>query len=735
MAGNNLGSNHFAMLAKSLKMREELRHRDKQDQLVQELNQQQDIFVHTLIGARELELLIAEFNPARCDEVSAADWIRDVEKLGSIHGWATDQLLLFASMRLSGVARMWYEYSLDNIANWEDFKRELLMNFPRTIDTTEMHGKLMAKKRGASETLEEYFHSTVKVAKRMKLTDDSIKDYLIRGLQNPKHEVILSSIGSCSLTGFLQHMVRLEEDSKRTTFQPGSSQPMSKNFPPAPQAGPSKFSTVPPVKQFGDSKEFSKSKSVALKKKTHCLFCKSDDHMVSKCPKMNKKPKITTASLPASLANPKKAFSEAELEYFAKMKEEKKNNWAVKIQLDDSSILKIRRILDDFDKDAPEYKTVHKNYQLVNGKVYYRDKEGLRFVVPKQFRSLTLSYHDCTGHAGYIATLKHLQRLFWYPQMSGMVTKYINSCIWCRHNSRGRAKAKGAVSNGKDQSKRLMTIPFYHVFLHFFGPYAKTTAGHEFVCAIIDVRTKFRILKEVCEPTGEIAVKILNLLAEYFPTPTVIITQSPFVADNFKAYCTDNGITQRLNADLNVMMTETLKDIDDALKAKGDGQPWDQRLPQIRDKMNSTPTATNFLAPTRAIFHYMPYDIFMEKMNSAMAMDRPELISIADESEDSDQAEDAEAEPKAEANEAAFQRGDVVLLLKQTVKEESAEKPRPRYQGPYVVKKVLKDNKYIVCETNSMRRQAKKFVKECSADELKKWPHYDVFKEFYNTVV
>uniref|UniRef100_A0A1B0CY11 Retrotransposon gag domain-containing protein n=3 Tax=Lutzomyia longipalpis TaxID=7200 RepID=A0A1B0CY11_LUTLO len=174
-----------------------------------------NVIFHTFIGAREIELLIREFNPSANSDLLATEWIKEIELLGKIYKWDPYLLMMYGTMRLGGVARMWYEYSLESIKNWEDFKRELINNFPRSIDSADILSKLIAKKRQSNETLEEYFHSIVKMGKRIKLPDETIKEYLIRGLEQSKDQIVLSSIGPCSLTEFLQHMQRLEMESRR----------------------------------------------------------------------------------------------------------------------------------------------------------------------------------------------------------------------------------------------------------------------------------------------------------------------------------------------------------------------------------------------------------------------------------------------------------------------------------------------------------------------------------------
>lgn len=275
-------SDIFSMLAKTMKKRDGTGDKDQKQQ-----EDQNKLDLQTCLGAREIVLLIREFNPTKNQNLTASEWIKEIENLGSIHKWSPYHLLLYASMRLAGVAKIWYEYSLESISNWYDFKKGLISNFPRSTDTASIHSKLIEKKRGSYEMLEEYFHCTVQLAKRIKLDDDSIKDYLIRGLDDSRQQLILSSIGSCTLSEFLQHMQRLEIESKTASRQlrQEDSHKILMHSPAKRQRSPEKFtrddrnSFAPPP----DKKE----------RVRKCFICKSEDHMVYDCPSNPKNPDNT----------------------------------------------------------------------------------------------------------------------------------------------------------------------------------------------------------------------------------------------------------------------------------------------------------------------------------------------------------------------------------------------------------------------------------------------------------
>ncbi|XP_059622900.1 uncharacterized protein LOC132266080 [Phlebotomus argentipes] len=292
---------------------EEHPHDEHREQTEKRSNTQKHIKskIHCHIGWREIQLLIREFNPTKNRDLSANEWTNEIERLGKIHKWDDLQMMLYGTMMLKGIAKTWYQYSLEMISNWEDFKRELVKNFPKTADATDINSALRAKKRRTDETLEEYFHSTVKLAKKIKLNDSAIKDYLIRGLQNAKHEIILSSIGSCSLTGFLQHMLRLEKDSGQQSTYHSSSSNYKQDRSPERSTGRKR----PYSPSYSPGKKDKAAKPDRIRK---CFLCLSETHLVQSCPENIYKSSVNTKSDQKGDSTAKNCFICGEIGHLAK---------------------------------------------------------------------------------------------------------------------------------------------------------------------------------------------------------------------------------------------------------------------------------------------------------------------------------------------------------------------------------------------------------------------------------
>ncbi|XP_055704514.1 uncharacterized protein LOC129802596 [Phlebotomus papatasi] len=166
------------------------------------------------IGIKEVELMIPEFHGIEKDGklIFASEWLDKIESLGKVYKWTSPQMLLYASLRVKGPALNWLDSSEGGIISWEVFKAELKDNFPQNIRESVVHEQLSNRKRRYNEALEEYYHDMVRMAKRIRLGDETIKEYLIKGLLGVNDRKVLRAVPQCSLPEVLRHMLKLEED-------------------------------------------------------------------------------------------------------------------------------------------------------------------------------------------------------------------------------------------------------------------------------------------------------------------------------------------------------------------------------------------------------------------------------------------------------------------------------------------------------------------------------------------
>lgn len=242
--------------------------------------------------ANEVEVIISEFDPDNNRNQSAEEWVNEIDSMAEIYGWDPRRSLLYACMRLKGPAKFWFDGCKQELRTWELFKEKFMENFPTVIDTAGIHKKLINLKRKSDQSVESYFHETVALGRKIRLSDDLIKHYLIKGLPYASTRAVMAQDPADTLPQFLNALIRVEratnDNEKRDSEASGrfgtnktpnrkylDNRQRTDNTPrnktPAraePEPGPSRNTLPTPVTQ-----------------KRQCFICRSEDHLARKCPR------------------------------------------------------------------------------------------------------------------------------------------------------------------------------------------------------------------------------------------------------------------------------------------------------------------------------------------------------------------------------------------------------------------------------------------------------------------
>lgn len=246
--------------------------------------------------SNEVEAIISEFDPDTNRGQSAEEWLNEVDSMAEIFGWDPRRTLLYACMRLKGPAKFWFDGCKQELRTWELFRMRLLENFPTVVDTAGIHKKLLNLKRKPDQSVESYFHETVALGRKIRLSDDLIKHYLIKGLPYASTRAVMAQDPAVTLPQFLNALIRVERATKdgerrdaanagrfgmnktigrksmdaRKSTDNSRVDTVNQNKTPAstdPQPGSSRKLTQTPTSQ-----------------KRQCFICRSEDHLARKCP-------------------------------------------------------------------------------------------------------------------------------------------------------------------------------------------------------------------------------------------------------------------------------------------------------------------------------------------------------------------------------------------------------------------------------------------------------------------
>lgn len=119
----------------------------------------------------------------------------------------------------------------------------------------------------------------------------------------------------------------------------------------------------------------------------------------------------------------------------------------------------------------------HPLFELRNGLVYRKSKNGLQFYVPKSMEFQILhKYHDEMGHVGAPKTLELITRTYWFPSLSDKVKGHIYNCLKYIEYNPKFGKSEGFLHNILKGSE-----PFQCLHIDHYGPLVKTSANNKYI--------------------------------------------------------------------------------------------------------------------------------------------------------------------------------------------------------------------------------------------------------------
>lgn len=259
-------------------------------------NHRDDQDVGLAMRSNEVEAIISEFDPDTNRGQSAEEWLNEIDSMAEIFGWDQRRTLLYACMRLKGPAKFWFDGCKQELRTWQLFRERLLENFPTVVDTAGIHKRLINLKRKPDQSVESYFHETVAMGRKIRLSDDLIKQYLINGLPYASTRAVMSQDPAVTLPQFLNALIRVEratkDREKRYADASGrygiNKTPGKKPMDTRKSLDTSRVDVTPHSKtparveqQPGSSK---RPVTTPQNPKKQCFICRAEDHLARKCP-------------------------------------------------------------------------------------------------------------------------------------------------------------------------------------------------------------------------------------------------------------------------------------------------------------------------------------------------------------------------------------------------------------------------------------------------------------------
>ncbi|XP_044573403.1 uncharacterized protein LOC123257649 [Drosophila ananassae] len=402
-------------------------------------------------------------------------------------------------------------------------------------------------------------------------------------------------------------------------------------------------------------------------------------------------------------------------------------DWLFAIQLQDE---KIQNIVADM---TSAKQTENDEYVIEQYRLFRKYDNKLLWVVPKQLRYLIL--HECHDKAGHMSTEKTMQRilnLFCFPRMRNFVKSYIKSCIGCALN-----KIPGGCQEGEYHYDDIKPIPFYTVHMDHLGPFPKSLKRNEHILVIVDAFTKFTIVRATKSTATKHVLDILQEVTSYLGMPGRIITDrgTAFTSKDFEKYCKSNNIKHILNAvrtpRANGHAERTNRIILSMLLPSNENDKrWDEMLRSIQWSINTMVNSTTKCSPFQLLYGYEPRDILKNTLTSVIQNQEQRLMTDVEldtlRADAATRVNDQRAAAKKRYDEkhakpTQYKLGDIVLVENEPSSTGTSRKLEPRYKGPFIVKKVLPNDRYLVEDIPQAQRKQRHYKSVYASDKIKRW--------------
>lgn len=224
--------------------------------------------------------VLPEFDPAKTNKLTADQWIEKLESLATLYDWDEKALLFFATSKLRGAARFWYDSTTDTVTTWGDFSCELRRSFPSNFDQADIHIQLTRRMKKADESYESYVYEMAAIGKKGRIDTSSIIKYIIAGITDRD---LARSLAFCEVEGVQQLLGRIktyEALSEQTKMKHDFQTPKFKK---EQSTGPRPVSTTIRCYNCG-AKGHRSSECKDINKGKKCFSCKNFGHIASNCP-------------------------------------------------------------------------------------------------------------------------------------------------------------------------------------------------------------------------------------------------------------------------------------------------------------------------------------------------------------------------------------------------------------------------------------------------------------------
>lgn len=228
-------------------------------------------------------------------------------------------------------------------------------------------------------------------------------------------------------------------------------------------------------------------------------------------------------------------------------------------------------------------------------------------------------------------------------------------------------------------------------------------------------------------------IHFVNEIINVFGVPRRIISDrgSCYTSKRFMNFCLELSVKLVHNATAtpraNGQVERYNRTILSLLSASSsDEEKWDNCVRKVQWGLNSTSNSTTGESPHKLMFGYQlrsAPDAFIETAVSKMESERSNITQIREQASARilrEQEKQKQKYDKKRTKTLTYELGQSVLVRKTTsVNDGKSRKLLPKYGGPYVVTKILGNDRYLVEDLLGAQRTQKPYKGVCAVDRMK----------------
>lgn len=371
-----------------------------------------------------------------------------------------------------------------------------------------------------------------------------------------------------------------------------------------------------------------------------------------------------------------------------------------------------------------------KNFELREGLVYRKEKGRLLFYVPQSMENNVIrSCHDDMAHVGVQKVIENVRRIYWFPDMKLKIHNYVFNCLKCIEYSPIAGKREGYLHSIPKGDRPFLTIHIDHL-----GPLGKTKNNNKFILVVVDSFSKFvRCYPSKTTKTDEVVLHLKSYFHTYSKPKRLISDRgTAFTSNDFEIFLTSESVehvlvatgTPRANGQVEVVNRSIVPML---AKISERNDEWDKVIYKVEFAINNTIHRSIGQTPSRLLFGINQVGDVNDELRHVLEeinenrFDLAEIREKASEQITKTQIKSEEQYNVSKKEPVKYNVGDYVMIKNFDVTIGVNKKLIPKFKGPYVVRKVLDNDRYVVGDVEGNQVTQRPYEGIIGPDQMKRW--------------